>query len=104
MSDMSKRFPYINDDCEEFWNTKLPSVKKIKELANESKLNLEFKNKNVIEIKELDKLILGQFCIRPGCMKCVNGPGIQKCVHGRCDILIGQFYNLYYRARGISQL
>jgi hypothetical protein len=73
MSDMSKRFPYINDDCEEFLNSKLPSVMEMEKMGKQDKIELTG--------KDFQRLILGKFCISPRCPECQsNNP---KCTHSR---------------------
>jgi hypothetical protein len=76
MSDMSKRFPYINDDCEDFWNSKLPSVMEMEKLGTQDKIDVGQDTG-----KDFQRLILGKFCISPRCPECQsNNP---KCTHSR---------------------
>jgi hypothetical protein len=68
--ELSHEYPIIEDESEEYQNSKLKSVKLIKELGKQEKIESD---------KDLKKVTLGDFCITPKCKKCLTNT--RECEH-----------------------
>jgi hypothetical protein len=77
MSDMSRKFPYINSQCEEYWNSNFLVFNIMKKLNRQSKILVDNERAKIFH-----QLTLGKFCIYPSCIEC--GKTSKECKH-RCE-------------------
>jgi hypothetical protein len=62
---MSTKYPFINEQCESLWNSKLPVLKEMKNMAKKNHIDV-----HIATGKDFHRLILGNFCITPKCTEC----------------------------------
>jgi hypothetical protein len=69
---LSLEYPMVEEDSEKKQNDKLNSLISIENLGNQEEIQIGDK-------RELEKIILGDFCITPKCKKCTSN--VRKCEH-----------------------
>jgi hypothetical protein len=75
----------IEDKSEEMQNCELKSVKLLRELSGRKLLYTSL---------DLDKVILGDFCIAPKCLECPeNKANAEECVHDRSKLKVQYICN-----------
>jgi hypothetical protein len=69
---LSHEYPMVEEDSEKQQNDKLNSLISIENLGNQEEIQIGGK-------RELEIIILGDFCITPKCKKCTSN--VRECVH-----------------------
>jgi hypothetical protein len=70
MMETSLTYPFINDSCEDVMNFEHKKIKLMREFAKQDEINIA---------DDLMTLMLGDFCISPGCKKHLSD--IRECAH-----------------------